>query len=66
MESENDQTRDEIELTISNPNNLQRSMRFRDLSLAGYSQERKEHNHRTAASCKPEWTGYAIVVADKR
>lgn len=41
-------------------------MRFGDLSLAGYSQQGKENNHRTAASCKPERTSYAVVIADKR
>jgi hypothetical protein len=54
------------QLTISNSNNLKRGMCFWDLPFTRDSQQREEHNHRTATSSKPEWTGNTIIITNKR
>ena len=52
------------DLTISNTNDFQQGMCFRNLELAGYSQEREEHDHRATSSRKPERPTDAIIVAN--
>jgi hypothetical protein len=51
--------------TISDANNFQRCMGFRNLPLAGDSQQGEEDDHRTAASSEPERARYAIIIANK-
>lgn len=52
--------------TISNPDNLEQCVGFRNLQLAGYAKKRKEDDHRTASCSKPERSGDAKEVANKR
>jgi hypothetical protein len=40
-------------------------MRFGNLAFAGYTQQRKEDDHGTAARGEPKGAGDAVVVADQ-
>ena len=52
--------------TIANSNYLEKSMCLGDLPLARHTQDRKEHDHRAAPRCEPEWTSSTEIISNKR